>query len=42
MVIFLSNLENYGQEKTILILKFSNRTTIIEYVNMLKVNYIYS
>lgn len=42
MLIFLSNLENYGQEKTTLVLKFSNRITIIEYVNMLKVNYIYS
>lgn len=35
-------MKNYGLEKMKVILKFADRTTIIELLNYLKVNYIYS
>lgn len=38
----MSNMKNYGLEKVNVVLKFSVRTTIIELLNYLKVNYKYS
>jgi len=35
-------MKNYGQENLILRLFFADRTTIIELLNYIKVNYIYS